>query len=156
VQSKRTTSLAGVASITLLPVDNTSLSVSYAGSATEAATESKAMIHVRQAVGIRSPAARLGAAYGHKILVWGAVAPGYFTMVQPAPTYYATIQWRDASDWHRQLRVKLQLQKLPNGRVDFGYVARFVPGSRHLRTTVPGGPGDERGISRVLYIPRPR
>ena len=152
----RTTSETGTASVTFRPYDNTGVSWSFAGSATAAPSNSDGRaIHVRQTVSIHSPAEAKGARRGQQILVWGTVRPGYYGMVvvEPPPVHYAYIQWHNQLGWHAQLRVKMLRQRMPNGKVQYGYVTRFVPSSRHLRALVPATQFNARGVSRTLYIP---
>jgi hypothetical protein len=54
--------------------------------------------------------------------------------------------------WHREARIKLIRQKLPNGKTALGYVARFVPDSSFLRVLSPRNQFNARGISRTITI----
>jgi hypothetical protein len=154
----RTTSASGTASVSFHPFANTSVAWDFAGSGSHAPSSSAgSAIHVRQAISIHAPAEYHGAVRGQTILVWGVVAPGYYGMVQvlPPPVHYVYLDWLDKAGWHRQAHVRLMDQKLPNGKPGFGYVARIVPGSRHLRAEVPSSGFNERGVSRTVYIPPP-
>jgi hypothetical protein len=70
----------------------------------------------------------------------------------PPQPHYAYIQWHNRSGWHRQARVELKRQLLPNGRRTFGYVTRLVPAGGNLRAVAPDTGFDERGVSRTIEI----
>jgi hypothetical protein len=149
---ERMTSSDGRASVTLRPQINESYRWTFGGSMAfgSSASDSR-QVHVRQIVRIHSPAETRGAQAGHKILVWGTVAPGIFGQVAGG-THYVYIQGRTAK-WHREVRVKLLRQRLPNGKTALGYVARFVPDASFLRAVSPGNPFNARGVSRTIAFP---
>jgi hypothetical protein len=148
----RMTSATGRASFRFRPSYNTALSVHYDGSSTEAASSNSRAVHVRQVVTIHSPAESHRVIPGHKILVWGIVAPGIFSMVVPPPKQHVVLQWHSRTGWHRLARVPVKNQRLPNGKTRLGYVTHVVPPSLRLRTVSPASGQNERGVSRTLQL----